>query len=301
MSDSVDTTVDTTSSRELIKRALSHGKKGRINKDLSNKIMLGVFRAAAYITTLVLLAIIAYVVINGLPHISLDFIFGWPQGVNAEGGVWPTIVSTIYVTVLAMLICTPVAVLAAVYLAEYAKQGKVVDIIRYAADALASVPSIVMGLFGYALFVEAMGLGLSMVSAALALALLMLPIVMRTTEEAIRAVPRYIRWGAYGLGATKWQVVSKIVLPSAFGRIATGIVLAIGRAIGETAVVLYTMGQAINLPISPLDSGRPMTVHLYLLANDGINMNAAYGTALLLMAIILAFNLFARYLSRKRR
>lgn len=301
MSDSVDTTVDTTSSRELIKRALSHGKKGRINKDLSNKIMLGVFRAAAYITTLVLLAIIAYVVINGLPHISLDFIFGWPQGVNAEGGIWPTIVSTIYVTALAMLICTPVAVLAAVYLAEYAKQGKVVDIIRYAADALASVPSIVMGLFGYALFVEAMGLGLSMVSAALALALLMLPIVMRTTEEAIRAVPRYIRWGAYGLGATKWQVVSKIVLPSAFGRIATGIVLAIGRAIGETAVVLYTMGQAINLPISPLDSGRPMTVHLYLLANDGINMNAAYGTALLLTAIILAFNLFARYLSRKRR
>jgi phosphate transport system permease protein len=301
MSDSVDTTVDTTSSRELIKRALSHGKKGRINKDLSNKIMLGVFRAAAYITTLVLLAIIAYVVINGLPHISLDFIFGWPQGVNAEGGIWPTIVSTIYVTALAMLICTPVAVLAAVYLAEYAKQGKVVDIIRYAADALASVPSIVMGLFGYALFVEAMGLGLSMVSAALALALLMLPIVMRTTEEAIRAVPRYIRWGAYGLGATKWQVVSKIVLPSAFGRIATGIVLAIGRAIGETAVVLYTMGQAINLPISPLDSGRPMTVHLYLLANDGINMNAAYGTALLLMVIILAFNLFARFLSRKRR
>lgn len=301
MSDSVDTTVDATSSRELIKCALSRGKKGRINKDLSNKIMLGVFRAAAYITTLVLLAIIAYVVINGLPHISLDFIFGWPQGVNAEGGIWPTIVSTIYVTALAMLICTPVAVLAAVYLAEYAKQGKIVDIIRYAADALASVPSIVMGLFGYALFVEAMGLGLSMVSAALALALLMLPIVMRTTEEAIRAVPRYIRWGAYGLGATKWQVVSKIVLPSAFGRIATGIVLAIGRAIGETAVVLYTMGQAVNLPISPFDSGRPMTVHLYLLANDGINMNAAYGTALLLMAIILAFNLFARYLSRKRR
>ena len=301
MSDSVDTTVDTTSSRERNKRALSHGKKGRINKDLSNKIMLGVFRAAAYITTLVLVAIIAYVVINGLPHISLDFIFGWPQGVNAEGGIWPTIVSTVYVTALAMLICTPIAVLAAVYLAEYAKQGKVVELIRYAADALASVPSIVMGLFGYALFVEAMGLGLSMVSAALALALLMLPIVMRTTEEAIRAVPRYIRWGAYGLGATKWQVVSKIVLPSAFGRIATGIVLAIGRAIGETAVVLYTMGQAINLPISPLDSGRPMTVHLYLLANDGINMNAAYGTALLLMVIILAFNLFARFLSRKRR
>lgn len=289
------------SSAQRIKRALANGKSERISKNTSNAIMLGVFRVAAAITTLVLIAIIAYVVINGLPHISLDFIFGWPEGANAEGGIWPTIVSTVYVTALAMLICTPIAVLAAVYLAEYAKQGRLVNIIRYAADTLASVPSIVMGLFGYALFVEAMGLGLSMFSAAMALALLMLPIIMRTTEEAIRAVPRYIRWGAYGLGATKWQVVSRIVLPSAFGRIATGIVLGIGRAIGETAVVLYTMGQAINMPISPLDSGRPMTVHLYLLANDGINMNAAYGTALLLMAIILAFNLFARWLSRKSK
>lgn len=286
-------------SAQRIRRALSHGKQGRISKTVSNNIMLAVFRIAAYFTTLVLVTIIAFVVINGLPALSPDFIFGWPEGVNAEGGIWPTIVSTVYVTGLAMLICTPIAVLAAVYLAEYAKQGKLVETIRYAADTLASVPSIVMGLFGYALFVEATGFGLSMLSAALALALLMLPIIMRTTEEAIRAVPRYIRWGAYGLGATKWQVVSKIVLPSAFGRIATGIVLGIGRAMGETAVVLYTMGQAINLPISPLDSGRPMTVHLYLLANDGINMNTAYGTALLLMIIILAFNLIARYLSRK--
>ena len=278
MSDSVDTTVDTTSSRERIKRALSHGKKGRINKDLSNKIMLGVFRAAAYITTLVLIAFIAYVVINGLPHISLDFIFGWPQGVNAEGGIWPTIVSTIYVTALAMLICTPVAVLAAVYLAEYAKQGKIVDIIRYAADALATVPSIVMGLFGYALFVEAMGLGLSMVSAALALALLMLPIVMRTTEEAIRAVPRYIRWGAYGLGATKWQVVSKIVLPSAFGRIATGIVLAIGRAMdalmrGRTSfVIAHRLSTIVDADlILVMDHGNIIEqgTHKELLAAEG--------------------------------
>jgi phosphate transport system permease protein len=243
--------------------------------------------------------IIAFVVINGAPQISLDFIFGWPQGVNAEGGIWPTIVSTLYVTALATLFSTPVAVLAAVYLAEYAHQGRLVSFIRYAADTLASVPSIVMGLFGYALFVEAMGFGLSMLSASLALALLMLPLIMRTTEDAIRAVPRYIRWGAYGLGATKWQVVSRIVLPAAFPRIATGIVLAIGRAIGETAIVLYTMGQAVNLPVTPLDSGRSMPVHLYLLANDGINMGAAYGTALLLMIMILIFNLAARAISRR--
>lgn len=286
-------------SRARIKRLLAEGAKGGGNKNRTNDLMLGVFRAAGIVTAAVLVVIIAFVAVNGLPAMSLDFIFGWPEGVNAEGGIFPTIVSTLYVTALAMLICTPIAVLAAVYLAEYAKQGRLVTFIRYAADTLSSVPSIVMGLFGYAMFVEAMGFGLSMLSAALALALMMMPIVMRTTEEAIRAVPRYIRWGAYGLGATKWQVVSKIVLPSAFPRIATGIVLAIGRAIGETAVVLYTMGQAINLPLTPLDSGRPMTIHLYQLANEGINMQAAYGTALLLMLMILAFNLFARYISRR--
>jgi phosphate transport system permease protein len=286
-------------SRERIKRLLANGQKARVNKRTTNNLMLGVFRAAGLVATLVLVLIILFVAINGFPAMSLEFIFGWPRGVNAEGGIFPTIVSSLYVTALAMVICTPIAVLAAVYLAEYAKQGRLVNFIRYATDTLSSVPSIVMGLFGYAMFVEAMGFGLSMLSAALALALMMLPIVMRTTEEAIRAVPRYVRWGAYGLGATKWQVVSRVVLPSAFPRIATGIVLAIGRAVGETAVVLYTMGQAINLPITPLDSGRPMTIHLYLLANDGINMQAAYGTALLLMLMILAFNLFARYLSNK--
>ena len=288
-------------SRARIKRLLAQGSSsaGGSNKNRTNDLMIGVFRAAGVVATAVLVLIIGFVAVNGLPVMSLDFIFGWPEGVNAEGGIFPTIVSTLYVTALAMLICVPIAVLAAVYLAEYAKQGRLVTFIRYAADTLSSVPSIVMGLFGYALFVEAMGFGLSMLSAALALALMMLPIVMRTTEEAIRSVPRYIRWGAYGLGSTKWQVVSKIVLPSAFPRIATGIVLAIGRAIGETAVVLYTMGQAINLPLTPLDSGRPMTIHLYQLANEGINMQAAYGTALLLMVMILAFNLFARYLSRR--
>lgn len=288
-------------SRARIKRLLAQGSSsaGGSNKNRTNDLMIGVFRAAGVVATAVLVLIIGFVAVNGLPVMSFDFIFGWPEGVNAEGGIFPTIVSTLYVTALAMLICVPIAVLAAVYLAEYAKQGRLVTFIRYAADTLSSVPSIVMGLFGYALFVEAMGFGLSMLSAALALALMMLPIVMRTTEEAIRSVPRYIRWGAYGLGSTKWQVVSKIVLPSAFPRIATGIVLAIGRAIGETAVVLYTMGQAINLPLTPLDSGRPMTIHLYQLANEGINMQAAYGTALLLMVMILAFNMFARYLSRR--
>ncbi len=271
------------------------------NKRVTNNLALGVLWAAALLTVAVLGALLLYVFINGIRVISPQFIFTWPHGVNSEGGIWPTIIATIYVTALAMLISTPIAVLAAVYLAEYAKQGRIVSSIRFAADSLASVPSIVMGLFGFALFVEAMGMGLSMISAALALSLLMLPIIMRATEEAIRAVPKYMRWGSYGLGATKWQTVSRIVLPASAPRVVTGIVLAAGRAVGETAVVLYTMGQAVNLPYTPLDSGRPMTVHLYLLAVEGINLPAAFGTALLLIALILGFNLSARWILKHYR
>lgn len=272
-----------------------------MNKRITNSLAIGVLWLAAGCTVATLGALLLYVFVNGVSAISPAFIFTWPHGVNSEGGIWPTVVSTVYVTALAMLISTPISVLAAVYLAEYAAQGRVVDAIRFAADSLASVPSIVMGLFGFALFVEAMHLGLSMISAAMALSLLMLPIIMRATEEAIRAVPKYMRWGSYGLGATKWQTVRKIVLPAAAPRIITGIVLAMGRAVGETAVVLFTMGQAINLPVSPLDSGRPMTVHLYLLAVEGINLPAAFGTALLLIVMILGFNLSARLILRASR
>ncbi|MBN2404185.1 MAG: phosphate ABC transporter permease PstA [Coriobacteriia bacterium] len=272
-----------------------------MNKRTANRLALSVLWLCAGTTVAVLGAVIIYVFVNGIGQLSPEFIFTWPHGVNAEGGIWPTIVSTLYVTGLAMLIVTPIGVLAAVFLAEYAVQGRLVRIIRFAADSLASVPSIIMGLFGLALFVETMHIGFSMISAALALSFLMLPIVMRTTEEAIRAVPKYIRWGSYGLGASKWQTVSRIVIPAAMPRILTGLILATGRAVGETAVVIFTMGQAINLPISPLDSGRPMTVHLYMLAMEGINLPAAYGTALLLMIMILFFNLTARWLLRRNR
>lgn len=272
-----------------------------MDKRLTNGIAMAVLWTSAIATVAVLGGIILFVVVNGVQELSLGFIFTWPEGVNAEGGIFPMISNTLYVTILAMLLVTPVAVLAAVYLAEYAVQGRLVKTIRFAADSLASVPSIVMGLFGLALFVEAMGIGFSMLSAALALSFLMLPIVMRTTEEAIRSVPKYIRWGSYGLGASKWQTVSRVVLPVATPRILTGVILATGRAVGETAVVIYTMGQAIWLAKTPLESGRPMTVHLYLLAMDGINLPAAYGTALLLMIMILAFNLSARWILRRNR
>ncbi|MCL2324819.1 MAG: phosphate ABC transporter permease PstA [Actinomycetia bacterium] len=288
--------------KAMDKAARTEAQQGRrFRERLANNAALGVLWVAAGITVAALVLIILYVLINGAPSISPKFIFTWPHGVTAQGGIWPTIISTVYVTGLAMLIATPVAVLAAVYLAEYARQGRIVTIIRFAADSLASVPSIVMGLFGLAFFVEAMHLKMSMLAAALSLALLMLPIIMRATEEAIRAVPRYIRWGSYGLGATKWQTVSKVVMPWAMPRIITGLVLAMGRAIGETAVVFYTMGMAINLPLTPLDSGRSMAVHLYMLAVDGINMPAAYGTALMLMIVILGLNSLAHFIQRRYR
>ncbi|MFA5843440.1 MAG: phosphate ABC transporter permease PstA [Coriobacteriia bacterium] len=272
-----------------------------MNRRLTNAIAIGVLWLAALSTVLILGTILGYIVINGIGSLTPRFVFTAPRGVNAEGGIGPTIVATLYVSSLAMLIVAPVAILAAVYLAEYAAQGRLVRVIRFAADSLASVPSIVMGLFGLALFVEGLGLGFSVLSGALALSILMLPIVMRTTEEAIRSVPKYIRWGSYGLGATKWQTVSRVVLPSALPRIITGIILATGRAAGETAVVIFTMGTALNLPLSPLSPGRSMPVHLMILSMEGINLPSAYGTALLLVLMILAFNLAARLVVRKNR
>jgi len=272
-----------------------------VDKRLTNALALGAIWICALTTVAFLGSLLLYIVVNGVRELTPAFIFTWPHGVNMEGGIWPTIQSTMYVTVLAMAIVTPVAVLAAVYLAEYAVQGRLVRTIRFAADSLASVPSIVMGLFGMALFVEGMGLQFSALSGALALSFLMLPIIMRTTEEAIRAVPKYIRWGSYGLGASKWQTVSRIVLPAASPRILTGLLLAMGRAAGETAVVIYTMGTMIYAPVSPLDPGRTMPVHVMLMAMEGINLKAAYGTALLLVLMVLAFNLTARYIVRRNR
>jgi len=273
----------------------------RVNKQLTNGIAITVIWLAAIGTVGALGTILLYVIINGIGQMTPTFIFTWPHGVNMEGGVWPTIQATLYVTGLAMLITTPVAVLAAVYLAEYAVQGRLVRVIRFAADSLASVPSIVMGLFGIAAFVEGMGMSFSVIAAALALSFLLLPIIVRTTEEAIRSVPKYIRWGSYGLGASKWQTVSKIVLPSALPRITTGVILAAGRAAGETAVVIYTMGTMIYAPVSPLDPGRTMPVDLMLKAQEGINLPSAYGQALLLVLMVLAFNLIARYIGRRNR
>lgn len=269
-------------------------------KRLFNNLAMGILWVSAVSTIIILAVIILYVVVKGLPAFGpnpldgLRFIFTSPRGVTEAGGILPTIVATIYLTVLSMLIATPLAVGAAIYLSEYAREGRVTRIIRFGADTLSGVPSIVLGLFGLSLFVYILGLGWSMISGALTLTFMILPIVMRTTEEALRAVPGVWRQGSLGLGATKWQTIRRVVLPAAMPRVLTGVVLGVGRVFGEAAAVMFTAGLAINLPIFPTESGRTMTNHLFLLATEGISLKTAYGTALLLMVIILLFNFGAR-------
>lgn len=270
-----------------------------MNKKLTNAIAMSVLWAAALTTVAVLVALLAYVVYRGLPALSLAFITTAPSGVTGGGGIFPTIVATLYVTAVGFVVVLPVAVGAAVFLSEYAEEGPLVSTIRFAADSLASVPSIIFGLFGLAALVYALGFKFSMLSGGIALSLMMLPLVMRTTEEAIRSVPEAYRLGSYGLGGSKWQTVRKVVLPAAMPRIVTGVILSVGRAAGETAVVIFTAGTMINAPIFVSDPGRTMTVHLYVLATEGISLENAFGTALLLVVMILSFNLFARWLARR--
>lgn len=278
-----------------------------MRKKFYNQLALSLLWISAISTIVVLAIIIGYVVVKGLPAFGpnpadgLRFIFTSPHGITQTGGIFPTIVATIYLTLLAMLIGTPIAVGAAIYLSEYAREGRITRIIRFGADALSGVPSIVLGLFGLALFVYILGLGWSMISGALTLTFMILPILMRTTEEALKAVPYVWRQGSFGLGATKWQTIRRVVLPAAMPRILTGIVLGVGRVFGETAAVMFTAGLAINLPIFPTEPGRTMTNHLFLLATEGISMKTAYGTALLLMIIILLFNLGARKIFTRTR
>ncbi len=266
---------------------------------IMDKIAMGILWANGFLTIAILAMIIGYVVVKGLPAMSLGFIFTSPHGIEQSGGIFPTIVASLYVTILTVIFTTPIAVGAAVYLSEYVKQGRLVTIIRFGADTLSGVPSIVLGLFGLALFVYILGFGWSMLSGALTLTLMALPILMRTTEDALKAVPNAWRQGSMGLGATKWQTIRRVILPAALPRILTCVVLAVGRVFGETAVLMFTVGMAINLPFFPNEPGRAMTTHLYLLATEGISMKTAYGTALLLMAIILLFNLSARKIFNK--
>lgn len=271
-----------------------------MKRKIIDRIMLGVFLFIAVATTAFLIYFILYIISRGYTAFSWGFLTTAPHGIKMEGGVFPMIVSSVYLTVLTLLVAVPLGVGGGIYLSEYAGQGRFVQSIRFAIDLLSSVPSIVFGLFGLVFFVQLLGLKYSMLAGALTLTLMVLPIVLKISEESFRAVPRSYREASLALGATKEQTIFRVILPTAIAGILTGAILAAGRAFGETAAVLYTAGMAPQTPVLPLEGGRTLSVHLYLLATTG-NIEKSFQVAVVLLAIILAFNLTSNWVMNRYR
>ena len=244
---------------------------------------------AAVITVGAMLFIVAYILIKGIPHLSLEmFEFTY----NSENlSMMPAIINTLIMTVLTLIIAVPVGILSAVYLVEYAKRGsKLVSVIRITTETLSGIPSIVFGLFGYLAFVIATGWRNSLIAGALTLAIMVLPTIIRTTEEALIAVPDSYREGSYGLGAGKLRTIFKIVLPSAVPGILSGVILSIGRIVGETAALIFTSGTVAVVPQKLTDSARTLAVHMYCLMTEGLYTGQAYATAVILIVMVLLIN-----------
>jgi phosphate transport system permease protein len=263
-------------------------------KELIAKLGLWV---SGLVVLAVLLGIIAFVVIRGIGVINLDFIFTVPIRAGQEGGILPMIVGTLSIIVISTIVATPIAVASAIYLTEYAGNHPLSKVVTFGADWLAGVPSIIFGLFGFAFFVLFLDWGLSILSGGMVLACMILNESIRASQEAIKAVPASYREASYALGATKWQTVSRVVLKSAAPGILTGVILGIGRAAGETAAIMITAGSAMSLPSSLFSSARPMSLHVFILAMEGIHPGAiarAFGTATLLILVVLITNLSSR-------
>ena len=253
---------------------------------------------AALITVLVLGFIIVYILVKGVPHLTPD-LFAW--GYNSENvSMLPSIINTLLLTALALVIVVPIGIFSAIYMVEYAKKGnKIVSIVRVTAETLSGIPSIVYGLFGMIFFVGVCHFGNSLLAGALTVAIMVLPTVMRTTEEALLSVPNSYREGSFGLGAGKLRTVFKVVLPSAVPGILSGIILATGRIVGETAALIYTAGTVAKVPESVFDSTRTLAVHMYNLSKEGLNTNQAYATAVVLLIVVILINMLSNFAARK--
>lgn len=270
-----------------------------INPRLEQNVMRTILWTLTGLTVFILFFIIFFVLKNGLPVVNMSFLTKNPADMGKAGGIFSTIVGTIALTFVAILIATPLGVGSAIYLTEYTRESGITRVIRFGADCLAGIPSIIFGLFGFILFVIKLNFGWSILSGSLTLAFMILPTIIRTSEEAIRSVPSSYREVSYSLGSTRWQMVTRVVLPSALPGIATGIILSVGRSIGETAAVIFTAGSALHIPTSIFSSSRTMSVHFYILAREGISMANAYGTAAVLIIAILAVNIVTYYLMNK--
>lgn len=271
----------------------------RVDPRVEQRVVGVLLWSMTVVTVAVLVFIIAFVLKKGLPAVNWGFLVENPVDMGKEGGIFSTIIGTVVLTAGAILVATPLGVGTAIFLTEYTWEGPVTRIIRFGAECLAGIPSIIFGLFGFILFVTKLKFGWSILSGSLTLAFMILPTIIRTSEEAIKSVPPGFRTVSFSLGSTKWQTVTRVVLPSALPGIVTGIVLSVGRSIGETAAVIFTAGSALRIPTSLFSSSRTMSVHFYILAREGISMTNAYGTAAVLIIAILGVNILTYYLMHR--
>ena len=253
---------------------------------------------SAIFTVGILVGLILYMLVMGIPNLKLD-LFAWKY-TSDNGSVVPALINTLIMVAVTLLMAVPVGICSAIYLVEYAnKTSKFVKIIRVTTETLSGIPSIVYGLFGYLCFSVFLKLGYSLLSGALTLSIMVLPAIMRTTEEALLSVPDTYREGSFGLGAGKLRTIFKVVLPSAIPGILAGIILAIGRMVGETAALIYTAGTVAKVPDSLLGSGRTIAVHMYQLFNEGISMEKGYGTGVVLLVMVLGINGISSLVGKK--
>ncbi len=265
----------------------------RVSPKITQVLAVTVLGAATILTVAVLVFVIVFVLVKGLPWVDWEFLFSYPQDMGKSGGIFPTLVGTFLLPLLAIAIALPLGLGTAVYLTEYTRETQLTRTLRFGTDCLAGIPSIIFGLFGFIFFVVKLKMGWCLLSGALTLAIMVLPTIIRTSEEAIRAVPNAYREVSFSLGATRWETVLKVVLPNALPGIVTGVILSIGRSIGETAAVIFTAGSSLRMPMSVFDSVRTMSVHFYILAREGISNENAYATAAVLIISVLLVNLAA--------
>ena len=246
----------------------------------------------------VLIMIVGYILIKGIPHLSLE-LFAWEYNSN-NVSMMPSIINTLMMTLISLSVCVPLGIGAAIYLTEYAKRGsRLVKLVRMTAETLSGIPSIIYGLFGSLFFVVALDMGLSLISGALTLSIMVLPTIMRTTEEALLAVPDSYREGSFGLGAGRLRTTFKVVLPSAVPGILSGVILAVGRIVGETAALIYTAGTVAKIPDSLFDSTRTLAVHMYTISTEGLYIDQSYATAVVLLVVVLGINAFSSFVAKK--
>lgn len=266
-------------------------------RPLSFIMMLLVVLSVA-ITIGILGFIIVYILVNGIPYLTPE-LFAWKY-TSDNCSMMPAIINTLIITILALTLAIPFGIFSAIYLVEYAKKGnKITAIVRITAETLTGIPSIVYGLFGYLFFVIALKWDYSILAGACTLAIMVLPVIMRTTEEALMSVPDSYREGSFGLGAGKLRTVFKIILPSAIPGILSGVILSIGRIVGETAALMYTAGSVTEVAKSVFDSGRTLSVHMYSLSTEGLHINQSYATAVVLLFLVILINFVSGRIAKK--